>query len=203
LYVFVASHVPFAYSYLFIALSAGTVCEYIWVDVGRCASCMQFYTQIHVRQLRRSTINPAAQLNILDLLQRDTNRKRRRPSVICVRKQYEPWSCLMLSEARKQQASWFFETLWSAEWRDSRPKVLKFTTGGSFGHWRISKVKTESRIKTHKYHHKTLVIKHERFSYVLNIFEYLSCRAGSDRWPRDPKGFTFYVEPMDGGDSCL
>ena len=176
---------------------------YIWVDVGRCASCMQFYTQIHVRQLRRSTINPAAQLNILDLLQRDTNRKRRRPSVICVRKQYEPWSCLMLSEARKQQASWFFETLWSAEWRDSRPKVLKFTTGGSFGHWRISKVKTESRIKTHKYHHKTLVIKHERFSYVLNIFEYLSCRAGSDRWPRDPKGFTFYVEPMDGGDSCL
>lgn len=27
LYVFVASHVPFAYSYLFIALSAGTVCE--------------------------------------------------------------------------------------------------------------------------------------------------------------------------------
>lgn len=25
--------------------------------------------------------------------------------------------------------------------------------------------------------------------------------VGSDRWPREPKGFTFYVEPMDGGDA--
>lgn len=61
--------------------------ELMWDDVHRVCN---FNTQIHVRQLRRSTINPAAQLNILDLLQRDTNRKRRRPSVICVRKQYEP-----------------------------------------------------------------------------------------------------------------
>ncbi|CAK9031517.1 unnamed protein product, partial [Durusdinium trenchii] len=56
--------------------------------------------------------------------------------------------------ARKQQAAWFFEVLWAEEWRASRPKVLKFTTG-------------------------------------------------SDRWPSEPKSFTFYVEPMDGGDELL
>lgn len=32
-------------------------------------------------------------------------------------------------KARKQQAAWFFEVLWAEEWRASRPKVLKFTTG--------------------------------------------------------------------------
>jgi len=31
----------------------------------------------------------------------------------------------------------------------------------------------------------------------------LKFTTGSDRWPRDPKGFTFYVEPMDGGDEVL
>ena len=29
-------------------------------------------------------------------------------------------------------------------------------------------------------------------------FQHISA-IGSDRWPRDPKGFTFHVEPMDGG----
>ena len=41
----------------------------MWHDVHRVCNFMM-YTEIHVCQLRRSTINPAAQLNILDFPQR-------------------------------------------------------------------------------------------------------------------------------------
>lgn len=71
-------------------------------------------------------------------------------------------------KARKQQAAWFFEILWSEEWRAARCKVLKFTTG--------------------------LVGSRSSLSFAF---------GGSDRWPRDPKSFVFYVEPMDGGDELL
>lgn len=38
------------------------------------------------------------------------------------------------------------------------------------------------------------------FSILVNMV-LASAGAGSDRWPSEPKSFTFYVEPMDGGDS--
>lgn len=114
-----------------------------------CTSC---YRQCRSREIalngawfewrRRSTINPDSQLHVLELAFReagDQSANCRWP--VCtqyvlkqsVSDQKQTWLRELLYEARKQQSAWFFETLWSQEWRDCRPKVLKFTTGHGFG----------------------------------------------------------------------